>query len=417
MTIRTDIYTIDWSVSPRVIWIDIAETVVDVQDLYDTCKHLEALHTGMDEPYIADAGGKEPLGGGVKVGITVSLFNAVYAFADRSGPDWVICNMTGGNIVGFEDDTRQVEVYPRKPTAYVSADRSSSSSATLQEQAALQYASYNGGVTVDVTSSYSGTTYPVGTPQEPVNNIVDAHIIAQNRGFPTFFIIGDLNIADATPPLDGHSFIGSGKDRTIITIADISSVVDCAYYDAHIAGYLDGNSRLKDCVIDDLNYIKGFIEQCVLSPGTIVLAGTEEAHFLDCWSGQPGTGTPTIDMGGSGQALALRNYNGGIKLINKTGTESVSIDLNSGQIKIDLATVTNGTIVCRGIGKLIEATTGEPILTGTYGDLTILNELVGNKSMAIEIWNSLLVDYITAGTFGHFIQKKLLTVTKFIGLK
>lgn len=130
MAIRTDIFTIDWSVSPRVIWIDIAETEVSAQDLYDTCKQLEFLHTGIDEPVICDAGGWEPVGD-FFVGITVSLFNAQYAFADRPPSTWVVCNMAGGNVVAFEDETRTVEIYPRKPTAYVSADRTASSSATL----------------------------------------------------------------------------------------------------------------------------------------------------------------------------------------------------------------------------------------------------------------------------------------------
>jgi hypothetical protein len=130
MTIRTDLYTIDWTQSPRVIWIDISVLEANTQDFYDTCRWLEAIQT--DEPPIIDAGGWEPLGGGVYNGITVSLFNAVYAFADRPGPDWVICNMTGGNVVAFTDDTKTTTIYPRLPTAYVSADRTAASSATIR---------------------------------------------------------------------------------------------------------------------------------------------------------------------------------------------------------------------------------------------------------------------------------------------
>ena len=135
MAIRTDIYTVDWSASPRVIWIDISETNGNVQDLYDTIKHYEALPDGIDEPELGDAGGKEliDVDAGLANTITVTLFNAVYAFADRAGPTWVICNMKGGNIVAFTDKTRVTPLYPRKPTAYVSADRSASSSGTLIE--------------------------------------------------------------------------------------------------------------------------------------------------------------------------------------------------------------------------------------------------------------------------------------------
>jgi len=135
VAIRTDIYTVDWDESPRVIWIDISETEGNVQDLYDTIKHYEVLVDGIDEPILGDAGGKEVIdvSAGLSNTITVSLFNAVYAFADRPGPSWVVCNMKGGNIVAFTDITRVTPLYPRKPTAYVSADRSASSSGTLIE--------------------------------------------------------------------------------------------------------------------------------------------------------------------------------------------------------------------------------------------------------------------------------------------
>jgi hypothetical protein len=177
--------------------------------------------------------------------------------------------------------------------------------------------------------------------------------------------------------MQGYSFVGSGMDRTTITIDNNANVEDCAYYDAHVVGTLDGNSRLRGCVIDNLIYVKGYIEQCVLSPGTIVLAGSEEAHFLDCWSGQPGVGAPTIDMGGSGQALALRNYNGGIRLINKSGPESISVDLNSGQVKLG-ADITSGDIVLRGVGIL-----SEDLSSGA----NVINDLVNKPAIADSVWS------------------------------
>lgn len=129
MAIRTDIYSVDWSQSPRIVWIDISVTEGNAQDLYDTLRHLEAIQ--IDEDPIVDAGGWEPLGDNKFVGITVSLFNAQYAFADRPGPDWVICNMSNGNVVAFTDVLKTDTIYPRFPTAYVSADRTAASSATI----------------------------------------------------------------------------------------------------------------------------------------------------------------------------------------------------------------------------------------------------------------------------------------------
>jgi hypothetical protein len=201
-------------------------------------------------------------------------------------------------------------------------------------------------------------------------------LIAIYRGFPVIYIIGDLDLTSYVPPMNGFTFVGSGMDRTHINIASDAVVDDCAYRDAHVSGTLDGDSRLDNCIIDNLIYVKGFVERCVLAPGTIVLAGTEEAHFLDCWSGVPGTGTPTIDMGGSGQALALRNYSGGIKLTNKTGPESVSIDLNSGQIELT-DTVTNGDIVCRGVGIISE---------NLSNGANVIDQLVNVDNVANGVW-------------------------------
>jgi len=251
--------------------------------------------------------------------------------------------------------------------------------AGLITNTAIEYSSFNGGVTIDTANvsgkATSGTLFPIGTPQQPVDNIDDAFQIAEFRGFPTFYIIGDLTLDSSVPDLSGYRFIGNGMDRTLLTIDSDATVDDCEYRDATVTGTLDGNNRIVDCMIDDLIYVKGILETCVLSAATITLGGAEEAHFLDCWSGVPGTSTPTINMGGSGQALALRNYNGGIKIENKTGTEEVSIDLNSGQIILD-STVTGGTIVCRGIGKLTDNSNGATVLADdllNYQNITEVN--------------------------------------------
>ena len=84
---------------------------------------------------------------------------------------------------------------------------------------------------------------------------------------------------------------------------------------------------------------------------------------------------PMIDMNGTG-ILGLRDYNGGIHLKNYTGTSAHSIDLSSGQIILDSASITSGIFVVRGVGKLIDEN-GTNIPTGTWnGGVTIVNELL-----------------------------------------
>ena len=38
----------------------------------------------------------------------------------------------------------------------------------------LKYTAYNGCVTIDVIAGTSGTSYPIGTPADPVDNLADA---------------------------------------------------------------------------------------------------------------------------------------------------------------------------------------------------------------------------------------------------
>jgi hypothetical protein len=89
----------------------------------------------------------------------------------------------------------------------------------------------------------------------------------------------------------------------------------------------------------------------------------------------------------------MRNYNGGIELTNKTGSDSVSIDLNSGHIRL-ASSVTNGTIVCRGVGKLTDNSAGA----------TVNNELLYTPYIADAVLDEALSGHTSAGTLGEAVS-------------
>ena len=397
MTIRTDV-SLDWNSSPRVLTVAAPSDEITVQEVVDTLRNYEDSPVGIGNDKLVAAAGKEFLGGTTYVGITATLQDCLIAFEARGGPSWVLCAISGGNVVAIDSLGGYID--PRQPTAYVSCDRTASASATLQEQEALQHSSFNGGVTVDLGSSYSGTAFPNGTPQQPVNNFIDALVIANENGFTTIYIIGSVTL-DSGTDFEEMIFIGESMSKTTITIASDADVSNCEFYDAEIEGVLDGGNVLKNCLILDLNYVNGYIEQCVLGLGTITLGGGAEAHFLDCWSGVVGTGTPIVDMGGSGQDLGIRNYNGGLEVKNLTGTNKVNIDLNSGRIILD-STITAGNIVVRGIGELEDSSTGTATVDtdGLIGrdlvnDITYLRQIIDNKKSLVKtgsVWQLLIYD-------------------------
>ena len=394
MTIRGDL-TVNWNVSPRIITVAAPSIEITIQDLLDTCRYLESQQSAMDDARLIDAAGKEFLGGTTYVGLTATLQNAVIAFEARLGPGWVLCAILGGNVVAV-DTTKDPEdpdyyIDPRMPTAYVSVDRTASASATLQEQEALQYSSFGGGVTVNTTSPYTGTEYPVGTLQQPVNNIPDALLIADERGFEELHIIGDITLGSSVD-ISGFKIFGSSVDRTTITISSGVSTLNTGFEDCTLSGTLDGNHiHVKHCEIETLNNFNGHLIDCILS-ADILLAGSETAHLLDCRSGVAGMDTPTIDMGGSGRGLGVRAYAGGIKLINKNGNDKVSIDLISGQIKL-ADTVTNGEIVVRGVGILTDDSTGATVVVDSG--------LINPQNVADTTLDTELSIHTVSGTVGE----------------
>lgn len=129
MTIRNDV-TVNWASSPRIITVASPSETITIKDLYDTLRSLEASLSSMDDDSIVEAGGLEDLGGGVQVGLTVTLLNAKLAFESRSGPAFSQCRISGGNLVA-KDSAGTYFSSPIESTAYTQVILSNSSSATL----------------------------------------------------------------------------------------------------------------------------------------------------------------------------------------------------------------------------------------------------------------------------------------------
>jgi hypothetical protein len=85
VAVRNDI-TVDFKVSPRIITVAAPSTIVTIEDLYDTLRSIEDDPDNLDDAFLVSAGGREELGGGVRVGVTATLNNARLAFEARRIP-------------------------------------------------------------------------------------------------------------------------------------------------------------------------------------------------------------------------------------------------------------------------------------------------------------------------------------------
>jgi len=263
----------------------------------------------------------------------------------------------------------------------------SSNSAGLIFSDLLEYASFNGYVTYDEVNGVSGTLMPTGTEKQPVNNMRDAKLIAEYRGLFKGYIKGGGITLDGTEDVASFEFIGEGGDRTIITVLPEANVSNCVFRKAFVTGTLDGKSKLVQCAIGDLSYINGYVYECFLVGGTISLGGNRAAAFLNCWSDNSMPGTPVIDLGGSGQPLSMQNFVGEITLTNKTGPDYVMITLSEGCVYVDTATMTNGTLVVAGTGRVIDIVTGKDLVSGMYGNMEVQNHVISLSNIAGRVWS------------------------------
>ena len=385
--------TLEFDRANRLIVVPDTDDQVTVQEIYDQTREYEQKLISLDLDRIVSGAGKEYLGPGVSVGITITLYDWKLKFEDRVALPAVVCYVRGGYLVAL--DGAGNPVFPLEPSDYVMASLTSASSATLQELEAIRFASYQNGVWISVANGQSGTEYPTGTREFPVNNFADAMTIAGSIGLNTFYLMESMTCDGLD--LDGLVLVGENIVATVLTLTGGCSTEGTEFREMSVTGALDGKTSLHHCRFVDTTGFLGEAHNCILDT-SLGLAGSfgDIALFLDCWLGSSMVeGVTTIDMNGDGPTLNMRGHAGAIKIVNKTGDSKVAIDFLSGRIIID-STVTAGTFYIRGVGEI-----SENLGTGiTVYDAPLTNP----ATVADQVWEELVAGHLTADTFGALMN-------------
>ena len=383
MAIRNDI-TIDWNVSPRIITIDAPSTEVSMQDLYDTLRDREPIQ--MDEPGIVSGAGKEELGGGVLVGLTITLLNALLAFEGRPGPAFELCNVSGGNLVALDSNGNSVSS-PISPTSYVQVILANSSSATLIDSAISDSLDYNGMLMYDVNNVDGvGQTHPVGTNANPVNNITDGIAIAIKYNLHKVGAFSDIH---SDRDLEKFSIIGLMPNLTFFPNGFKAHLFK--FDDIKINGDFNNSLiKVKGCNILEALNVYGVIDDSYHS-GRILISANQNLNMDNSQSGIPGLESPEVDMNqGVDTTLSLRAFSGGQKITNCDTLNSVAtISFQDGGKPHLEPSCTSGLISVRGVGYLDDRSNGSTIETSAWInaiDITELHKLQGlNKDFPMTV--------------------------------
>lgn len=146
----------------RIITVPATTTEITIQELINGIRDWEDELANMETPKVAEASGKEDLGGGLSVGITLKLINWKLKFEDRSGPDYIDCGVTGGNLVAV--NANNLPMNPIQPAAYVTVTIVKAVSAALIADVAEWTQTEKDGIISDVNLVESKVTRPMIIP-------------------------------------------------------------------------------------------------------------------------------------------------------------------------------------------------------------------------------------------------------------
>jgi len=199
-----------------------------------------------------------------------------------------------------------------------------------------------------------GTAFPIGTEENPVDNIVDARLIADDAGIRKFEFHGHLTL---DREYSHWNFVGISPEQSAVNVNGQS--IDSASFEAcTINGAIGAPSEsparplfMRDCHLSEAMPVTGLyaiLVNCFLD-GDVTLANGDFIMFGG-GSEVAGSGTPKINRNGTTGEVNIRAYTGGVELTNFTTGDNASFDILSGHF-ISGITNTAGTIVLRGVGK------------------------------------------------------------------
>lgn len=309
----------------------------------------------------------EVLLGGLTYARVVEIING-YTITFEDGQYAV--NLVGANSnVGDVVNVNQVSVR-------------SSNSAGLTSTPAVEYASFEGGVTIDELSSVIGTVYPTGTALRPVNNVADALLIASARGLKDLFFRGNFSF-DSDDDIEGYHIFGQGMLTSEFTFASGVTFTDCRIHDATITGAMvGGNVELYNCWITEVEGIYGELTNCRFH-GSVRIAPDE--YFSAVGLVAEGDDV-VVDLQGSSATASFDVDSGKITFKNAGPGSLIELNVKGAEIILD-STCTGGQYYIEGFGSLENNST--MALKG--------NHLLNALAISEELMNTIAEDGVSVG--------------------
>ena len=221
--------------------------------------------------------------------------------------------------------------------------------AEVLQSSVEQSLEYVGQVYIDTVNGIAGSSYPVGTPAQPSNNLSDAITIANTYGFKNIVLLNDIVLDQ---DVKGFSLRGATKDVDV-TLQSGNNYDNSSFEDVILTGNSSGSINISDSVVNGVNGLSGIISKSGLTDSLSCQGSFGElVTFHDCYSTVPGNASPIINVMGSACGINMRSYSGGLTIVSSSNSQFIStIELLAGRVIVDNSN-TAGFVSIRGVGHL-----------------------------------------------------------------
>jgi len=413
----------------RVIQVDAGQSEVTIQDLINQIRDYEDEISFLDYGKIADAFGKQDLGGSEFVGITMVLLNEWRVQFESPGSAPTVNRfIRGGNLVAdntlYSDD-------PIKPSDYVTVIIAQSSSPTIATPESDYHLMY-------MIENLHGTHKSVGnvfywdptdgsdtndgiTPSTAVATFAAAEALCAVGNHDIIFALANdvsgvttyttpITISKDTVKLRGPGYqfqlVPSSSGTDTVAISGNSVEFSGFYVKTAGGGTDDGisigssvnNTLIKDCWIDSA------------TSNGIIINGASRTKIQTCAiESSAAAGISIADsttLSKITQSIVTGSTGDGVELAGSSSTDNIFEDnliYNNGGYGIDIGTSVTRT----GVRKHHTFSGNTSGSTRDLGSATFIETPAGGASasdIADAVWDELIDDHVTAGTTGKTLK-------------
>lgn len=344
----------------KIITFDVSTTEFDVRDLWS--RYLDWLAISDNSKYLLamrNVGG-DPLPGSKELGLTYFMINGwkIKPFEESQ------VLTVNGNLYSEDGSSPYAPVLGSYNVTIISSV-SNLVDSTVQQLPEIEYASYNGGVTIDTVNGTDSSVYPYGTPLYPCKTTANSYAIRIARGFKKVYLRSNLNLVGIPDGvLNGLDIIGeTGNRKYTLTVTNVlvtackatnltvtgafkagstAQAIDCEIHDA-----LNVGLRATNCSILSGVYESTDLSNCLLKGDIKIKENGNMSGIGIVFEGD----FSTIDMQNAASTVSLDVDSGYFKLINSTTGCLAEFNLRGGEIEID-STCTGGEYYLEGYGTL-----------------------------------------------------------------